>query len=457
MISREAILDRLPGPVLSVAVNAAGAWYRANRYSGAMRATQQRWSEEERISPGEVESRQVERLRRILVCAQQASFYRDRFLKARFDPERLTSLRQLEDLPLLSREEVIERRQDMIVPTPAGAWVDARSSGTTGTPLSYRLPRHLAYDERYAMLYQFYAWHGFQPLQRRATIAGRYLGRKPGGVTAINRMENQLLLGVHALNVDNVDRYARALERFRPRLLQGHPSALRRLVDLAEEAGVRLPVVPLLTVTGETLLETDRDEITRAFNGSVFGTYGMGETCIAGCECEALDGYHVHPAIGVTELVGAAGQAGEIVATSLLNDVMPLVRYRTGDLASELDPTPCSCGRTWPRLKGLLGRVDDKIVTAGGAVIIPVTLRTDVGHRFKGMPPYSIIQHRDKNRYTVRFYSSTLTENSELPNAMAAYLQKLFGPGSAVAVDIRTTEEFLTRRAKHKIVIREEI
>src|SRR5207248_6422650 len=59
------------------------------------------------------------------------------------------------------------------------------------------------------------------------------------------------------------------------------------------------------------------------------------------------------------------GEQGELVATNLGRAGMPLIRYRTGDLV-ELDPTPCSCGRTFARLRGgILGRADDMVIVRG--------------------------------------------------------------------------------------------
>jgi phenylacetate-CoA ligase len=50
------------------------------------------------------------------------------------------------------------------------------------------------------------------------------------------------------------------------------------------------------------------------------------------------------------------GEIGELVVTSF-NPVYPLIRFGTGDLTA-IDDSPCPCGRTAPRLKGLYGRVD---------------------------------------------------------------------------------------------------
>ena len=59
------------------------------------------------------------------------------------------------------------------------------------------------------------------------------------------------------------------------------------------------------------------------------------------------------------------GETGEIVSTGFVNPVMPLIRWRTGDVATAGD-AGCPCGRTSPTVRAILGREDDVIVTPRG-------------------------------------------------------------------------------------------
>jgi phenylacetate-CoA ligase len=83
-------------------------------------------------------------------------------------------------------------------------------------------------------------------------------------------------------------------------------------------------------------------------------TYGLVELVAAGGECEA--GYvHGFPEFGATEEID-----GELVATSLLDLDMPLIRFRTGDSVSLSSAgAGCSCGRTLPLMSTIEGRRDD--------------------------------------------------------------------------------------------------
>ena len=318
-----------------------------------MRRTLAEWRQLERLDAQGVQAYQLERLRHIALVANTTPYYNKIFRNVGFDPENISGLDDLKSLPYLSKADLREHGADMIVPGYEAPCIQRHSSGTTGQPSRFYQPHRMVYEQGYAMLYHFYSWFDFSPLQKRATLAGRYLGHKPRGVVMRNFFENQLLLGVHSLSERSVGRYIRALDQFEPAMLQAHPSALLLLKQFAETAAQAAPNIPLVSYTGETMTEDERDRLSKWLGGAmIFGTYGSGENVIASSECPELDGYHIHPAIGICELEEIDGKK-EIIGTSVLNDAMPLLRYRMGDHAEELTTETCACGRSWPRLKGI--------------------------------------------------------------------------------------------------------
>ena len=126
---------------------------------------------------------------------------------------------------------------------------------------------------------------------------------------------------------------------------------------------------------GEPWTDGLRGEIERALPGlRAVNFYGLSEMCGPGvaAECiEVRDGLHVHEDHFIVEIVdpqsGAPlpeGGEGELVFTTLLKEAMPLLRYRTGDIAS-ITTEPCPCGRTTARIRGLRGRRDDMVIVRG--------------------------------------------------------------------------------------------
>ncbi len=105
----------------------------------------------------------------------------------------------------------------------------------------------------------------------------------------------------------------------------------------------------------------------------VFTHYGATEMGLGGgVECEALDGYHLREADLFFEVVdhetGEAcpdGAVGEVVFTTLNRRGMPLIRYRTGDIA-RIIPGPCPCGSFLRRMERVRGRRDGGVRTGPG-------------------------------------------------------------------------------------------
>ena len=123
-----------------------------------------------------------------------------------------------------------------------------------------------------------------------------------------------------------------------------------------------------------TLHDVQRELIERVFGAPVFNRYGSREVGDMACECDQHRGLHVSTPTHYIEIVrdgGTAarpGEIGEVLVTLLTNFAMPLIRYRIGDLAAWSEE-PCTCGRAWPLLKSVVGRVTDTFLTAKGTRI----------------------------------------------------------------------------------------
>lgn len=124
----------------------------------------------------------------------------------------------------------------------------------------------------------------------------------------------------------------------------------------------------------KVLLSTDYvpdvliDELSQKYDCKVFGHYGMTEMGYGGgVECEALCGYHMREGDMYFEIIDPAtgktvekDQYGEVVFTTLTRQAMPLIRYRTGDIAS-FSSTVCACGTFLNTMKKVLGRIDNRV------------------------------------------------------------------------------------------------
>lgn len=134
--------------------------------------------------------------------------------------------------------------------------------------------------------------------------------------------------------------------------------------------GRRLSAVLL---SADYVAQAVRRAVEQAFQCPVFAHWGMTETGYGGgVECAARQGYHLRSLDLLVEIVDPDSghvlqeeETGEVVITTLTAQAMPLLRYRTGDLA-ELHCEPCACGSRLPRLGPVQGRLWDQLTLESG-------------------------------------------------------------------------------------------
>src|SRR3954453_18253183 len=171
-------------------------------------------------------------------------------------------------------------------------------------------------------------------------------------------------------------RQALLLRDLQGQVLCATPSYALHIAQGLREAGIGTDELALeIGMFGaEPWTEAMRDEIEAELGLTALNVYGLSEIVGPGvaCECpEARDGLHVMEDHFLVEVVdpdsGAPrpeGEDGELVFTTLTKEALPLLRYRTGDIAS-LTREPCVCGRTTARMSAVRGRRDDMLIVRG--------------------------------------------------------------------------------------------
>jgi phenylacetate-CoA ligase len=170
----------------------------------------------------------------------------------------------------------------------------------------------------------------------------------------------------------NTPRQAQLLEDLGAEILCCTPSYALAIADhVSEPERLRLRAG---VFGAEPWTEGLREAIEGALGVTAVDIYGLSEVMGPGvsAECvEGRDGAHVNEDHFLVEVVDPEtgqplpdGAVGELVFTTLTKEALPLLRYRTGDLAS-LTREPCACGRTFARMSRVLGRTDDMLIIRG--------------------------------------------------------------------------------------------
>lgn len=368
MASVPAIYARLPIALQHAAVTLAGWRRERERYAGTFDAEFQAAMERQAWSADRLAEFQLEKLRDLVAHAKSTAPW---FAKAyeKIDPLNLRSVREL---PLLDKD--IYRLEGDSCVSSAFKKADlrrSRSSGSTGTPLVHYGTTG-DFRMRTALLERQLAWAGVSHRDKKATLTGNLvvpLKQVGPPYHRHNFCGSQLFLSSYHLNEDTLGAYAEILSQYRPRFLEGYPSALDTLASLLESDGRKVEGLSAILTTAETLHDHQRDRIERVFGCKVFNYYGSSEGAPMITECRH-GGLHMNTDCGVFECLRPDGsEAGpneeaELVVTNFGSRAHPLIRYRVRDAVITSNGAPCPCGCAFPRVAAILGRLDDMVWTA---------------------------------------------------------------------------------------------
>jgi phenylacetate-CoA ligase len=312
----------------------------------------------------------------VLVKAMAAPYYAQTWSKAEKEAAlagRLAEIPLLEKEPLRVDPHAFERTD-----SHPGRKLYFHTSGSTGTPIKTiwtvaELRDSLALREARSA-----GWAGVSYRQARATFSGRMVEPDPasaGPFYRFNAAERQVYFSPFHLRPATAAFYVRALERHQVRWLTGYAVSYYLLAQLILEQGLVVPRgIQAIITTSEKLTEEMRETMQQAFKCRVFEEYSTVENVLFASECEE-GRLHVSPDVAVVEILRPdgspcqAGEAGEVVATSLTRTHQPLIRFRLGDMAM-WDPQPCPCGRHMPVIKEVLGRLEEVVIGPDGRQLV---------------------------------------------------------------------------------------
>ena len=296
--------------------------------------------------------------------------------------------------PVLEKEHVRAEFDALLAKPQPRNTVIHKTSGSTGSPV------------RVAMTYHADAWGWAEK------FAGRLRYGIPVGAPSLqlshdSRPFRDFLLGQKRIpsltSEEMIDEALRYLRRRRPTLVEGSPSALFYLARRLREKGVHRPLVPFARIGGEQLYSFQRTAIESCIAETVVNSYACTETGALAYSCREgslhVCADHVHLEIFQGDTPAEIGEFGDIVATSLRNTAMPLIRYRVGD-RGRLSPEKCPCGAPQPVLLDLQARSGDQFQTADGDVRhgSEVVRQLDELYTDPAADPVRQVQFRQKDR-----------------------------------------------------------
>lgn len=346
----------------------------------SIESVEERFDAADQLDPGKKAPSKVRRLLDLVSYARESSpFYRERLAGAH-----IARPADLMPLPLLTGEEVRQNTppagSGLLTGPLEGAYVFA-SGGSTGAPK-----------------FSFYSYEEWEEVTDTLAaiyeVAGLNAGDTVGNLFMAGNLWTSFLAASEALEKlgcvslpiagnAELDLVMRYVELFKPTALLGLPSVLVQIAETVERRGLDLKV-PKILYGGEHLSPEAKLYLRQRLGSEIVLSAGYASVDAGpiGYQCQYRKAgvHHLLYDYQYLEIVDSAsglpvpeGEVGEIVVTCLKRRLMPLIRYRTGDLGRRVREQ-CPCGRSTPLFE-LKGRTGD-VVRVGTVSIYPDDIAT---------------------------------------------------------------------------------
>jgi phenylacetate-CoA ligase len=350
-----------------------------------------------------LEALRLERLRALAAVAHtHTPYWRGVMDERGIAPDGIRSLEDLRRFPLLEKATLRARRDEMVWREEGPRVMLVRTSGSTNEALQFYASSNREAAINAARI-RGHGWVGVNRGDREM-----YFWGSPVELSKQDRIKhlrdwfvNDGLTNGFEITPQRVVQYVEEWKRWRPACIFGYPSSFVLMARMAERVGVDLKEVKaagarVICTTSEMLGDVNRRIIEEAFGLPVYDSYGLREAGLVGHECDRQT-MHTNDEQLVLETIDPAtleptDSEGELVVTSLVSRVMPVIRYRTGDIV-HLSEERCACGRTLGRIDVSGGRAVEFVVTNQGKWVVGYSF-IYICRSIKGIVKFQVRQDR---------------------------------------------------------------
>lgn len=370
------IYQNLPIFLQNAVCSAYGFKERRIRYGGNFKTVFNQLVKSDFASVEEIDKFQLSKLKSVLELAyDQVPYYQQIFSDLKISKKDFTEKSILSELPILTKELVFEHKDLLINKSfPKKEMIEGKTSGSTGKSLSF-------YQTKDSLNFRWAIWarHKYRfgvdvrEFPRFATFTGLNavpINQRKPPYWRENYFLNQTVFTMQHINKNTIFSIAEKLNADNYEYITGYPSIIYQLCILLKDNNLKLNKCPKAIFTGaETLFDHHRLLMEEVFNCTVTDQYGFSEGCGNASKCE-FGYFHEDYEYGLLEnFNNSKNLTGDIIATGFVNNAMPLIRYRVGDVGTWIDGD-CKCGRKSRRLSYIEGRNEDFVITPEGNKIL---------------------------------------------------------------------------------------
>ena len=355
---------------------------------------------------------------------QNSRAYKEIFHSRGIRPSDIRGLEDLEKLPILRMSDLVERQKteppfggfDTIDPTkirriyinPGLIWQPGEWEYQDTTWAEALCGAGLKAGDRIINTFNYHMWPFAFTLDECAKMIG---------ATVIPTGVGNTLMQIRIMQMLQINGF------------MGTPGFLMTLAQRAEGMGLDLKkdiVLETGLVSAEMLPESLRSRLEKRLEMTIRQAYGTVFLGCIGYECRHMSGLHIPDNI-LVEVVDPKtgrrvepGATGEIVATNFSTSY-PMIRLATGDL-STLTQVSCSCGRTGPMLKKIIGRIDQATKVKG--TFIHPWQADEVISRYPEVFKYQVVITRDEDHQDIMTFVVEMKEEVSRSEVIIGRIEK---------------------------------
>ncbi|MBD3196716.1 MAG: phenylacetate--CoA ligase family protein [Candidatus Lokiarchaeota archaeon] len=280
--------------------------------------------------------------------------------------------------PILTKDIIRENRNDLHSDLNRYDYIVNTSGGTTGEPIKILQDKtYKARSEASNILFdEFGNYHLGDKLIRLWGDESEIINMSKGVFKDIKNkvLKNTIFQNSFKLSEDLIRKYIVEINREKPKIIIAYVQSIYELAKYIRRKNLHVHSINSIITSAGVLTEKMRNFIEETFQSQVFNRYGSREVGIIAMSCENSNLLHLNMHQQYVEILDKdnkrleEGRKGNIIITNLHNYLMPLIRYKIGDIGA-LNYSKCKCGRGTIRLENVYGRVVDVFKNSKGDLI----------------------------------------------------------------------------------------
>jgi phenylacetate-CoA ligase len=287
-------------------------------------------------------------------------------------------------IPVLTKEIVRNNYNDLINKNYTGKRLNFKTSGSTGQKFHFEGDDNL-YKREAAFVLRSFNLHNGSMYDVPSVWVRRYSPKEGEPLYNWDYELNRLYMSPFNISENTIEEYVRIINKTKSKTLVTYPSLANFMSLLMKEKNLYFDYVETIHCASEMVLPEWRQNVYDSLGIKIKAHYGMMEKVSFFSNTIESDMYLDNMEYGYTEIVD-----GNVIGTGFLNDVMPFIRYSTGDTAEKNDGDEYYKSLPYS-VKDFIGRLTDMISTSDGRKLSGVNFYTMM-YKIKGVEMFQIIQ-----------------------------------------------------------------